>query len=255
MSWFDHGTSRIYYEDSGTGAPVLMLPGWAMPIEGFGALRAAISAAGYRVIAADLPGSGRSLPQPRLYTAAYYDDDAQAFVALLQHLGASPAHLLGFSDGGEDALLMAELAPQIARSVITWGAGGFVSDPTGELRQGLATMVDQPIPPMQEFRDFLVGQYGEGNARAMTQSFAGALNEIINTRGGNLALLRADEIACPVLLMAGEHDMFIPLAILQQLAARLRTVETHVVPGAPHEVHDAQPEWLAQTVLDWLQRH
>ncbi|MEA2575852.1 MAG: hypothetical protein QOH93_3150, partial [Chloroflexia bacterium] len=29
MAWFEHGTSRIYYEESGDGDPVLLLPGWA----------------------------------------------------------------------------------------------------------------------------------------------------------------------------------------------------------------------------------
>ena len=236
-------------------ASLLMLPGWAMPIEDLGALRAALAAAGYRVIAADLPGSGRSLPQPRAYTASYYDDDAQAFVALLRRLDAAPAHLLGFSDGGECALLMAESAPSMARSVITWGAGGFVSDPTGQLRQVLLSLIDQPIPPMAGFRDFLVGQYGEANARAMSQSFGAAMGEIIDTRGGNLALPKAGEIACPVLLISGERDVFVSPEMLRQLAARVPVVEAHVVPGAPHDVNHAQPEWMARTVLDWLGRH
>jgi pimeloyl-ACP methyl ester carboxylesterase len=65
MSSFDHGTSRIYYEESGSGDPVLLLPGFAGSIEEFSSLREALATGGYRVIAADLPGSGRSEPQPR----------------------------------------------------------------------------------------------------------------------------------------------------------------------------------------------
>ena len=115
--WFEHGTSRIYYEESGTGDPVLLLPGFAGSIEEFSALRQALLAAGYRVIAADLPGSGRSQPQPRSYTVSYFEEDARAFAALLDHLGTAPAHLLGFSDGGEVALLMAVLFPARVRSL------------------------------------------------------------------------------------------------------------------------------------------
>src|SRR6266849_4994268 len=84
MSWFEHGTSRIYYEEHGTGNPVLLLPGFASSIEGFSALIETLRAAGYRVIAAELPGSGRSGPQPRAYTAASYEDDAGSFAAFLQ---------------------------------------------------------------------------------------------------------------------------------------------------------------------------
>src|SRR5438046_217523 len=111
MAWFERNTSRIYYEEYGSGDAVLLLPGFAGSIEEFSALREALVAAGYRVIAADLPGSGRSEPQPRAYTATYFEDDARSFAALLHHLAPGPAHLMGFSDGGEDCLLMAALTP------------------------------------------------------------------------------------------------------------------------------------------------
>ena len=96
MAWFEHGTSRIYYEEQGAGNPILLMPGFSQGIHELMNLRDALAAAGYRVIAADLPGSGRSLPQPRQYTASYYHDDAAAFAALLEQLGTGPAGLMGF---------------------------------------------------------------------------------------------------------------------------------------------------------------
>src|SRR5258707_8062697 len=111
MSWFQHGTSRIYYEESGNGDPVLLLPGFAASIEWHSELREVLRAAGYRVIAADLPGSGRSEPQPRVYAASSYEDDARSFAALLQHLAVGSVHVIGFSDGGQVSLLMAALTP------------------------------------------------------------------------------------------------------------------------------------------------
>src|SRR5664279_1396087 len=207
MAWFEHGTSRIYYEETGSGETVLILPGFSDRIAAHAPLRAALTAAGYRVIAADLPGSGKSQPQPRSYAVSFYDDDARSFAALLQHLGAAPAHLMGFSDGGELALLMAATMPAIARSVVTWGSGGVLSDPTGQLRQVMFNRIDQPIPPLQGYRDYLVATYGEANARAMTQSQTAALGEIIERRGGDVSLSKAGNIDCPVLLIAGEHDM------------------------------------------------
>ena len=99
MSWFEYSGSRIYFEEEGAGSPVLFLPGWSESIEEFADLRRTL-ARNFRVIAADLPGSGKSGPQPRSYTPTYYDDDARAFLALLKSLDAAPAHLAGFSDGG-----------------------------------------------------------------------------------------------------------------------------------------------------------
>src|SRR5438067_220149 len=130
MAWFEHGTSRIYYEAQGSGTPVLLLPGLFVSIEEFSGLRDAIVMAGYQVIAADLPGSGRSEPQPRAYTASYFEEDAHAFAALLQYLTSAPVHLMGFSTGGEVSLLMAALTLGVARSVVTWGAAGVLNDPS-----------------------------------------------------------------------------------------------------------------------------
>src|SRR5947208_1476795 len=116
MAWFEHGTSCIYYEEAGAGPPVLLLPGLAGSIAEFSALREALVVAGHRVIAADLPGSGRSGPQPRAYTATYLEDDARSFAAFLDHLASGPTHLIGFSDGGEVSLLLAATTPGVARS-------------------------------------------------------------------------------------------------------------------------------------------
>jgi valacyclovir hydrolase len=255
MIWFEHGTSRIYYEESDDGDPVLLLPGLTDRIEHHLALRRALAAAGYRVIAADLPGSGRSQPQPRTYTSTYFEDDARAFVALLDSLGALPAHLMGFSDGGDVSLLMAALIPSVARSVVAWGAAGKLNDPTGQLREALYNVIDNPIPPMQPFSEHLIATYGKDNARAMTQSASRAISDIIETRGGDISLSKAGNIACPALLITGEHDPFAPPAVLAQLAAAIPAAQMVVVPDAGHDVHNARPEWFVQTILDWLKRY
>jgi valacyclovir hydrolase len=254
MAWFEHNTSRIYYEEQGSGTPVLVLPGFAGSIEEFSGLRDALVAAGYRVIAADLPGSGRSEPQPRTYTATYFEDDAGSFAALLEHLATGPAHLMGFSDGGDISLLMAALTPGVARSVVSWGAAGVLNDPSGQLREAMYNVVDHPIPPLQEFRDYLVSTYGEANARAMTQSVVGALNDII-AAGGELSRSKAGNITCPVFLIAGEHDIFAPPELLSELAARIGKEEVLVAEGAEHNVYAERPEWLTQTILDWVGKH
>jgi pimeloyl-ACP methyl ester carboxylesterase len=254
MAWFEHNTSRIYYEEQGSGTPVLVLPGFAGSIEEFSGLRDALVAAGYRVIAADLPGSGRSEPQPRTYTATYFEDDAGSFAALLEHLATGPAHLMGFSDGGDISLLMAALTPGVARSVVSWGAAGVLNDPSGQLREAMYNVVDHPIPPLQEFRDYLVSTYGEANARAMTQSVVGALNDII-AAGGELSRSKAGNITCPVLLIAGEHDIFAPPELLSELAVRIGKGEVLVAEGAEHNVYAERPEWLTQTILDWVGKH
>jgi pimeloyl-ACP methyl ester carboxylesterase len=178
MSWFEHGPSRIYYEESGSGDPLLFLPGFSESIAGHALLRESLVTR-YRVIAADLPGSGCSEPQPRQYTAGYLLDDARSLGALLQKVADRPAHLVGFSDGGEVALLMASQVPEIARSVLAWGAAGFVSDPSGQLCEAMHNVVDRPTPPWKQYSEYLIATYGVANARAMTRSLAKAISATI----------------------------------------------------------------------------
>ena len=255
MAWFEDGTSHIYYEETGGGSETaLLLPGLTDSIEAHALLRQSLVEAGLRVIAADLPGSGRSLPQPRVYGADYFEDDASSLAALLGQLAVESAHVIGFSDGGEVALLMAELSPGIVRSVVTWGAAGQISDPSGQLRAMFSSVIDEPIPPLHAYSQHLIATYGEDVARATTQSAAKAMTEIIESRGGDISLLHADSITCPALLIAGEHDPFVPPPLLRQLAARIPNARQIEVEGAGHDLHTSHTDQLITTVIEWLKR-
>jgi pimeloyl-ACP methyl ester carboxylesterase len=254
MSWFEYGPSRIYYEELGRGESVLLLPGFAMGGNAVAGVRAAL-AEKYRVIAADLPGSGHSQPQPRAYAASYLEEDAHAFAAMLRELQVAPARLVGFSDGGDVSLLIAAIAPDVARCVAVWGAAGFLSDPSGHLQAVMANVVDDPPPPLQGFSDYLKEFYGVENARVMTRNLVAAVGAIIKERGGDVSLSRASDIACAVLLIAGEHDIFAPSSLAAQYAARAPKGEWLEAKNAGHDVHNARPEWLADTLLAWLGKH
>ena len=165
-------------------------------------------------------------------------------------------HLIGFSDGGEVALFMAGLTPDLARSLVTWGAAGRLSDPEGRMRAMMRNLIDHLIPPLQGHRDFLVEYDGEDHARMMTQSLVRGLNDIIDgEKQGELALAKADTIAWPTLLITGDHDMFAPPPLVRQLAERIPHAEALVVEGAEHDLQNSHPDWLARTILGWIARH
>jgi valacyclovir hydrolase len=252
MAWFEHGTSRIYYEEYGTGDAVLLLPGFVVSTDDMTTVREAL-AADYRVIVADLPGSGRSLPQPRKYTATFYEDDAHSFTALLEHLNIESAHLIGWSDGGEVVLHLATGAAAIARSVVIWGAAGSIQDPDGKIL-AMADMIDNPTPELQGFSDYLIESYGKDSARITMQTWAAALTDIVN-KGGNISLNKADTITCPVLLLSGDKDEIAPPELISKLATKLPNVEVMTVADGGHSFHEDRPEWFIQTVSDWLKQH
>ena len=253
MAFFQHGGSKIYYEVTGQGTPLLFLPGVTDSISAHSDWLARI-AHDHRVIAADLPGSGRSGPQPRHYHVNYYEDDAHSFAALLQELGAANAHIVGYSDGGEVALMMAIVAPEVARSVLTWGASGFADDPGGHIATLFRNLVDHPDPETQAWRDGLVARHGADLARDITRNVADVIDAFV-AAGGDISRSRARQIRCPVCLIAGQQDNFVTADLLMALAGQIETVETHIVEGAGHGVHQDRPDWFAATLTDWLARH
>ncbi len=252
MAWFDHNGARVYYEEDGAGDPLLLLPGWGGSIEELRSLRDTLAPT-FRVIAADLPGSGRSGPQPRTYTPSYYHDDVVIFSALLESLGAAPAHLVGFSDGGEYALLLAATSPSAARSVVTWGAAGTLGQ-NPQLAEPMLHLIDNPIPPMREFSDHLKATYGEQNARVMTQSFGRTLIAIIE-KGGDISRSLASDISCPALLVTGEHDFLASPMLVADMAAAVANGEFVQADGASHAVHIERPDWFNETIGAWLAAH
>ena len=252
MAWFERDGMRIRYEEHGSGDPVLLLPGFAGRIEELASVIDGLSPE-FHVIAADLPGSGQSEPIPRGYTADYYEDDARTFVQFVGEVIGGPAHLVGFSDGGEVALLMAIQDPLIARSVAAWGAAGSLPEEAAGMAAAMGEIVDHPMPGMESFRDYFVGAYGEENARRTTRSWSAAMGGII-ARGGSLSRDRAGEITCPVLLITGEHDELATPDLVRDLAGRIPGAQAVVARGAGHGVSWEQPEWLNDALLTFLRR-
>jgi valacyclovir hydrolase len=251
MAWFERDQYRIYYEEAGVGDPLLLMTGWGGSIDEFRALRDVL-ASNFRVIAADAPGSGKSGPQPRTYTTSYYREDAAVLLEMLDALSASPAHLAGFSDGGEYALLMAATKLDAARSIVTWGAAGSLGDNV-MMADAMATVVDDPIPPMAGFSEHMKQVYGEDGARIMTQSAATSFRAIIEA-GGDISRSMASNITCPALLITGEHDFLASPALVSDMARAMPNAEFVEVAGAGHPVHIEQPDVLIERVTRWLSK-
>lgn len=171
---------------------------------------------------------------------------------MLDAIGASPAHVVGFSDGGEYALLMAVLRPGAVRSIVTWGSAGSLGN-NREMAGAMSTIIDDPIPPMREFSAYMKTAYGEANARVMTRSLAKTLLAVTDA-GGDISRSRAASITCPALLITGEHDFLAPPPLVSDMAGAISNGEYLEAKGATHPVHHEQPEWLTETIVNWLSR-
>jgi pimeloyl-ACP methyl ester carboxylesterase len=89
--------STLYVKDWGAGDPVILLSGWPLSADSWDDQAMVIAGSGYRVIAYDRRGFGRS-SQP--WGGYDYDTLADDLAAVIQQTGAQKATLVGFSMGG-----------------------------------------------------------------------------------------------------------------------------------------------------------
>ena len=126
---FDSAGVPIHYTDQGSGTPVVLVHGfgvqsdinWRWP----GCIRR-LRSRGYRVIAMDVRGHGRSGKphDPKDYGAELSDD----IVRLMDHLGIAKAHIAGYSMGGFIVLKTVERHPDRLLSAVIGAAGWSVLD-------------------------------------------------------------------------------------------------------------------------------
>lgn len=89
--------TRLYVKDWGTGTPVILVHGWPLSADSWDDQAMAIANAGYRAIAYDRRGFGRS-SQP--WTGYDYDTLSDDLATVIAHADADDAILVGFSMGG-----------------------------------------------------------------------------------------------------------------------------------------------------------
>ncbi len=129
---------RMYYVEQGSGFPVVLIHGLACSSAQWMYTVPALARAGYRAIAVDLPGFGKSaLPESPVETPDY----AGEVLRFLDEMEISEAALIGNSMGGFVAWYTAVLAPERIRTIV-------LADPAGapaEARQGTGQTFDAHV--------------------------------------------------------------------------------------------------------------
>ena len=192
------------------------------------------AAGGRRAIAYDRRGFGRSTHE-RCFTTSMFDEDAADLRAMLQERRAGPVHLVGHSDGGTVALLLAAQAPELVLSVAVVAVHVRGDDLTVATLRRMGPPDQWPEPMQHSLRRAHGDDWADvaGRWYALWTSTAWKDWSIV----GALAAVR-----CPVYAMHGLHDGLAPPlhagALLDAVpGARMTWVET-----ATHDPHRAQSE-------------
>ncbi|MBI5666987.1 MAG: alpha/beta hydrolase [Chloroflexi bacterium] len=221
--------ARLHYEERGQGNPLLLLPGMLGTAQLHFARVMDWLEADYHVYGLTPRGYGDSTPKPRDFPLRFYHRDAADVLAFMDAIGLERAHVLGYSDGGETALVAAGQQPERFRSVATIGAVGTF-DPSIRPRA-------QRVYPGTWITADELALHGITDADAFVLAWLRSFSHYLDL-GGDISGDTAPRIACPVLMMLGDRDTLNPASFAQKYLQRVPSGRLEVFADCGHGVHD-----------------
>lgn len=234
---------KTWYETQGTGDPLLLLHGGFCTNETWGAQRAAF-AAQFRVLLPERRGHGHTSD---VEGPLSYQDMADDTIAFLETVVGGPAHLVGWSDGGIVALLVAIARPDLVRKVVAMGAN-FLPTPECAAAPEMLDHMSPDDPGMAPFREMYEAASPDG-----ADHWPVVVDKVVDLLRTQ-PTIPADHLAritAPTLVLVGDDD----LMTLEHTVALYRAIphsELAVVPGASHALPMEKPEQANRIVLDFL---
>ncbi|WP_405777643.1 alpha/beta fold hydrolase [Streptomyces sp. NBC_01538] len=234
---------KTWYEVEGAGDPLLLLHGGLCTNEIWGAQRAAL-AARYSLFLPERRGHGHT---PDVEGPLSYQDMADDTIAFMESVVGGPAHLVGWSDGGIVALLVAIARPDLVRKVVAMGAN-FLPAPESSAAPAMLDNMSADAPAMAGFRGMYEVASPDGAAHwpVVVNKMADMIRTQPTISTEDLARLSA-----PTLVLVGDDD----LITLEHTIALYRAIphsELAVVPGTSHALPMEKPQQVNQLIVDFL---
>ncbi|UOQ90964.1 alpha/beta hydrolase [Agromyces endophyticus] len=275
MSYITVGTENsqnidLYYEDHGSGQPVVLIHGYPLSGASWEKQAAALLDAGYRVITYDRRGFGKS-SQP---TTGYdYDTFAADLHVVLEKLDLRDVVLVGFSMGtGEVGRYLGTYGGErVAKAAFLASLEPFLlqtdDNPTGvpgEVFAGIeqAAKADRYAWFDDFFRDFynldetLGSRIGEAAVRASWNTAAGASWFASSAVVQSWLTDFRDDIAkveVPSLILHGTADRILPIdATAREFVKRLPSADYVEIEGAPHGLLWTHGDEVTEALLAFL---
>ena len=238
--------ATLHYEDLRADSqqiPVILIHGFLGTARGqLGHVMDRLHRDGFPVIGLTLRGYGESLPKPRDFPDNFYHRDCDDLLAFMDALNITRAHLLGYSDGGEVALIAAGQAPARVASCMAIGAVGNFG---AELRP-----IFQRMYPGDWITDEEKQLHGFSDAAKFTGAWVRAMTRMIDA-GGDVSLSQAGNITCPLVIALGRHDALNPTYLGERFVEAVRRGRLAVF-ECGHAVQDELPDAFYEVALNHL---
>ena len=222
--------THLYYKEKGKGKPLILLHGNGEDSSYFESQMDYFSQT-RRVIAVDTRGHGRSPRGTAPFTIRQFAEDLREFV---EEMGIERADLLGFSDGGNIAIIFALRYPERVDRLILNGANLW--------SRGVKPSVQIPII-LGYYAASFFGHFS-GKARANAELLR------LMVKDPNIEQEELRNIQSPTLVIAGERDM-IREEHTRLIAAEIPGAELRIIPG-DHFIAAGNPEAFNREVDRFL---
>ncbi|MFP1869371.1 alpha/beta fold hydrolase [Lonsdalea quercina] len=261
--------TQLYYKDWGKGKPLLFSHGWPLDADMWDSQLHFFAEHGFRAIAFDRRGFGRS-DQP--WNGYHYDTLADDIHELIEHLQLDEITLIGFSMGGGDVAryiqrhgshrvkavaLLSAVTPKLMKSADY--PNGVEQQVIDGIREGI--MQDRA----QFISDFATPFYGLNKGMQVSE---GVLTQTLNI--ALLASLKSTldcvtafsetdfrpdmhSINVPALIIHGDADQVVPFESTGKVAAAMiKNAQLKVYEGAPHAITQTHRDRLNQDLLEFI---
>ena len=225
--------TNIYYETYGSGEPLLLLHGNGQSISAFSKQIPALSEK-YKVIAVDTRAQGKSKDHTtEKFTYDLFADDMKV---LLDSLHLKNVNVLGWSDGGNTALIMAIKYPTYINKVMIMGAN--LNPSTAAVEENILKQTNRDIKKLEKDKS------------VATTTMVKLLKMVLTEPNINVDDL--GKIRSKVLVMAGEKDL-IKEEHTKLIASKIRASKLLIFKGETHFVPEENPTKFNEAILEFLQ--
>ncbi len=249
------GVALWYTDSGGDGTPVVLLHANTGTVESWRPQIEALSQAGFRVIAFDRRGWGRSRIDPA--TGAQPGTVADDLEALVRHLALPRFHLVGIAGGGFVALDYAAWHPERLIRMVVAASNGQFQEPDMQAFSQRIAVPGLEEPHLRIYREVGVAYRAadpDGLARFAAMEHAArqpdAPAQPMRTPN---TFAKIAQIQVPVLVMTAGADLLAPPALMRFWSRHLPNKRYVHVPDAGHSINWEQPEVFSRLVLDYLQ--
>jgi pimeloyl-ACP methyl ester carboxylesterase len=232
------GAVKTWYEEQGSGDPLVLMHGGLSDARFFGATTPAL-AERFHVYTPERRGHGHT---PDVEGPISYQLMADDTIAFLETVVGQPADLVGHSDGAFTAMLVAMQRPELVNRLVLI-SGGF--NKSGEA----GPEMEWDVPAITQF---LGPTYGEVSPDG-EEHFPVVATKIgeMAAKEPNLQASELSAVTARTLIMFSDDDLM-TLAHAVEMYDNIPDAELAIVPGTSHFLPQEKPELVNQLVLDFL---